>query len=193
MLKQNILKKDDMGRGKQVLYSLTEDAKKQRHLNILGVNPQQVLFRRIYEKLFFYEIFHTPLIIISSQVDFNKILAQLKVDIKELRIVYRDIWELEHAIKRDELSIIDTKTIYSVGISDISIEKTEFWEVKEHKKNKYATEYTFRLPGASIDEFMKNDSLGAKFRRADVEAAFKLLIENDLIKPGIVFRGQTRL
>jgi hypothetical protein len=138
MLKQNILKKDDMGRGKQVLYSLTEDAKKQRHLNILGVNPQQVLFRRIYEKLFFYEIFHTPLIIISSQVDFNKILAQLKVDIKELRIVYRDIWELEHAIKRDELSIIDTKTIYSVGISDISIEKTEFWEVKKHKKNKYA-------------------------------------------------------
>src|ERR687888_431353 len=133
MLKENILKKDDKGRGKQVFYSLTEDAKKQRHLNILGVNPQQLLFRRIYEKLFFYEIFHTPLIIISSQVDFNKILAELKVDIKDLRIVYRDVWELEGALKRDEFSLVDTKTIYSVGISGISIVKTEFWEVKKYK------------------------------------------------------------
>jgi hypothetical protein len=192
MLKENILKKDDKGRGKQVFYSLTEDAKKQRHLNILGVNPQQLLFRRIYEKLFFYEIFHTPLNIASSQVDFNKILAELKVDIKDLRIVYRDVWELEGALKRDEFSLVDTKTIYSVGISGISIVKTEFWEVKKYKNKKYATEYSFTLPGVSVDELIKNDSLGAKFSHADVEAAFKLLIENGLIKPGIVFRGQRR-
>src|SRR3954468_19012352 len=67
MVKENVLKKDDRGRGKQVFYSLTEDAKKQRQLNILGVNPNQLLFRRIYEKLFLYEIYHAPLNIVSSQ------------------------------------------------------------------------------------------------------------------------------
>jgi hypothetical protein len=53
MLSENTLQKDDRGRGKQVFYSLTEVAKKQRQLNMLGVNPKQLLFRRIYEKLFF--------------------------------------------------------------------------------------------------------------------------------------------
>jgi hypothetical protein len=195
MLKENVLKKDDRGRGKQVFYSLTEDAKKQRQLNILGVNPKQLLFRRIYEKLFFYEIYHVPLNIVSSQDDFNKILAELKVDIKDLHVTQRDfgdMLELEHAIKQDEFTFVDTKRIYHAGVSNIRIEKTEFWEVKKHKKNRYATEYTFTLPGASVDEFIKNDSLGAKFRRADIEEAFNLLRENGLIKPEIVFRGQTR-
>jgi DNA-binding transcriptional ArsR family regulator len=52
MLKENILNKQDDGkRGKHVFYSLTEEAKKQIQLNLLGVNPEQIIFRRIYEKL----------------------------------------------------------------------------------------------------------------------------------------------
>lgn len=193
MLKEKILKKDDMGRGKKVFYSLTEDAKKQRHLNILGVNPQQLLFRRIYEKLFFYEIYYSPLNIVSSKDDLFKILAELKVDVKDLRVVTRDTLDLEIAMKSDDLSFADTKTRYSTGASTITaITKTEFWEVKNRIKHKYATEYMFTIRGTSVDEFIKNDSLGAKFSRDDVEAAFKLLIENGLIKRGIVFRGQRR-
>jgi hypothetical protein len=44
---------------KPELYSLTGDAKKRRHLNLLGVGNEHERFMKIYEKLFFWEFFHT--------------------------------------------------------------------------------------------------------------------------------------
>lgn len=193
MLKENTLsKQDNRERGKPVFYSLTEKAKKQNHLNLLGINPKQILFRRIYEKVFFYEIFHTPLNIISSEQELDAFLSEVNATRNDLDGIHID-HDLEFAKKREEISFADTKTIYTMKESGVRITKTDYWEANKYTKNKYATEYTFTLPGISISEFMDNDDLlSAKFQRDDVEEGFSILIKNGLIKPALVFRGETR-
>jgi hypothetical protein len=195
MLKENILNKQDDGkRGKSVFYSLTEGAKKQIQLNLLGVNPEQTLFRRIYENLFFYDVYHAPLNVISTEEELDRLLLEFNATRNDLyeTFSYNPDGELKFATKYEELSFADTRTTYILGESGVRITKTEYWEANKYYKNRYATEYTFTLPGVSINEFIKNDSLGMKFQRSDVEKAFSLLIKNGLIKPVIVFRNETR-
>jgi hypothetical protein len=59
-------------------YSLTDDAKKRRHLNLLGAGNEHERFRKIYEKLFFWEFFHTRPIPIPSEQKVNEIITTLK-------------------------------------------------------------------------------------------------------------------
>jgi hypothetical protein len=59
-------------------YSLTDVAKKRRHLNLLGVEDEQIRFRKIYEKLFFWEYFHTRPIPIPSEQELEEVLNLIK-------------------------------------------------------------------------------------------------------------------
>jgi hypothetical protein len=193
MLKENILsKQDNQERGKPVFYSLTEKAKKQIQLNLLGINSKQILFRRIYEKVFFYEVYHTPLNIVSSEQELDVFLSEINATRSDLRERYANSHELEFATRYKELSFADTQIFYAVDKCGVHITKTEYWEANKYSKNKYSTEYTFTLPGVSIKEFMDNDSLGTKFQRDDVKEGFSLLINNGLIEPALVFRGEIR-
>ncbi len=68
-------KKDTKERGRQsVFYSLNGEAKRSWRLNIHRLNPEYILFRKIYERLFFYEFEGVPAFIISSEQDFDKLL-----------------------------------------------------------------------------------------------------------------------
>ncbi len=72
---RDLEKKDTRERGKQsVFYSLTKEAKREWKLNIHRLNPEHVIFRKIYERLFFYEFEGTPAFIISSEQNFDKLL-----------------------------------------------------------------------------------------------------------------------
>src|SRR5215207_7028549 len=80
LVNHKILDRQDEGRGKGVLYSLTKNAKKMLELNLLGVNWERInLFRRIYEKFFLYEVLHDPLFILRSEQEFDRFLFDLGV------------------------------------------------------------------------------------------------------------------
>jgi len=187
-----VFKTDSYVRGKPVFYSLTEDANKRRQLNLLGINPKQILYRKIYERIFFYEVYHSPLNIIQSENGLNSFLDELKLskaDLKEVRSNTMD----ERALQSEQKVHITADKIYMLKKQDfwIWITKTEYWEVSKHFQTKYDEEYSFTLPGVSIAEFLNSYSLGT-LGSADVDEAFSLLIKNGLIKPGIVIHGEMR-
>jgi hypothetical protein len=193
MIKDKILnKKDTYERGKPVFYSLSDDAKRQRQLNLLGVSPKQILFRNIYEKIFFYEIYHTPLKVIGSEQELDRFLSEINMTRADLKEIHSNNHKLEIAIKYEQKRYADTDTLYYTGDSDIHITRTEYWEACKYYKNKYATEYTCTLPGISLKEFLGNPFMGVRFESANVEETLSLLIKNGLIKPGIIFRGDMR-
>ena len=108
MLKENILNKQDDGkRGKHVFYSLTEEAKKQIQLNLLGVNPEQIIFRRIYEKLFFYDVYHKSLNIISTEEELDRLLLEINATRNDLyeRLVIMVNLNLQPDVKNYHLLI----------------------------------------------------------------------------------------
>ena len=53
LIKQRIVIKDDKGRGKEILYSLSEYGRKLKKLKLLKTDKEQELFREIYVNLFF--------------------------------------------------------------------------------------------------------------------------------------------
>jgi hypothetical protein len=76
MVKEGDLEKKDIGiRGKpSVFYSLSKDAKREYRLNIHRTNPEHTLFRKLYERLLFYEFDESPPSIISSEGEFDDLL-----------------------------------------------------------------------------------------------------------------------
>ena len=80
LVNHKILNRQDEGRGKGVLYSLTKNAKRMLELNLLGADWERInLFRRIYEKFFLYEVLHDPLFILRSEQEFDRFLFDLGV------------------------------------------------------------------------------------------------------------------
>jgi hypothetical protein len=75
LVNYKILTKNDSGRGKEVLYSLTGGAKKLLKLNLLKQSSsEEIMCRRIFEKLFFYFLHHPPAKTISSKEEFDRFL-----------------------------------------------------------------------------------------------------------------------
>lgn len=75
MVDEDSLRRVDSGeRGKpSTFYSLTEKAKRKWRLSIHRLNGEHMLFRKIYERLFFYEFELTPFVI-SSEEELNQVL-----------------------------------------------------------------------------------------------------------------------
>ncbi len=195
MTKRNIIRKqDNKKRGKPVFYSLTEDTKRQYQLKLFGLNPQRTLFKKIYEKIFFYEIFHTPLYILGSEEKLDAFLVETNTSRSDLENDKHLPFSLDmrYAKEQEKLTYATVDTKYTLK-SGVIIIKTRYWEANKYTENNYATEYTFTLPGVSINEFMYNDDLvNTKFRRDDIEEGFSILIKSNLIKPVLVFRGESR-
>lgn len=86
LVSHKILNKNDTGRGKPVLYSLTGVAKKLLKLNLLKQSsPDEILCRRIFEKLFFYLLHISPAKTISSEKEFEKFLmSEVNLSSKDL-------------------------------------------------------------------------------------------------------------
>ena len=75
------------GRGKAVLYSLTDGAKKLLKLNLLKqTSPEEILCRRIFERLFFYLLHHSPAKTVSIEEEFDKFLkSEVNISSKDLK------------------------------------------------------------------------------------------------------------
>jgi DNA-binding Lrp family transcriptional regulator len=71
-------------RGKKVLYSIPDEAKRQIQLKLIA-HPKQSIFRKIYEKFFFYEVHYSPRKVISSEKEFDKLLSELNITRKKLK------------------------------------------------------------------------------------------------------------
>jgi hypothetical protein len=86
LVSHKILNRNDTGRGKEVLYSLTSGAKKLLKMNLLKQSsPDEILSRRIFEKLFFYLLHISPAKTISSEKEFEKFLmSEVNLSSKDL-------------------------------------------------------------------------------------------------------------
>lgn len=112
MIKDNILHKSSeySSKLKRVYYSQTEDAKKMRDLNILGLSEDHLQFKKIYKKFFLYKILYSRRIGISFGRQLNKVISQLKMSRNNL------LWEkgvsIEQILRYDRFS--DSKFEYDV-------------------------------------------------------------------------------
>ena len=130
-----LTKHDSGGRGKQVNYSLTEEAKKKRQLNLLGIAPTQILFRKFYTDLFFKEI------IFSHSYDIDNLdafLSSINASRKDLQIEFKG--EANFPAKKDRSN--DKRLPYDRAYGHDSI--TE-WMEKELIDMEYGQHYIPRL------------------------------------------------
>ena len=75
LVNHKILTKNDSGRGKEVLYSLTSGARRLLKLKLLKQNsPEEIMCRRIFEKLFFHLLHNPPPKTIFSEDEFERFL-----------------------------------------------------------------------------------------------------------------------
>jgi hypothetical protein len=132
------LKKTDIGeRGKpSVFYSLTKEAKREWKLNIHRLNPEHMLFRKIYERLFFYEFEHTPFII-SSEDELDKVLqSEFDTTVDKLDW-YRTANAHNHVIVKELYEK------YSNSSSDRKHQEYHEKDIEEYWKNKDGQSTTF--------------------------------------------------
>jgi hypothetical protein len=196
-------------------YSLTDDAKKRRHLNLLGVGNEHERFRKIYEKLFFWEFFHTRPIPVPSEQKVNEIITTLKQkldpsqlcdlgwgqvtdasnDFLRYEVGSKNYDEYWNNGERLEMIVQHIDSLYHVtSRPEIFFTKREYWGATKYSKKMLFAKYTLNLPGVSEEEFLKynNRSSDVKFTFQDIKKAFLLLKQNGLIKPHLVFENKTR-
>jgi hypothetical protein len=196
-------------------YSLTDDAKKRRHLNLLGAGNEHERFRKIYEKLFFWEFFHTRPIPIPSEQKVNEIMTTLKRKLDPSQLCdlgwgqvtdasndflryevgskdYDEHWYNEEGL---EMIVQHIDNLYHVTSGpEIFFTKREYWEATKHSKKMLFAKHILNLPGVSEEEFLmyNNRFSDVKFTVQDIENAFLMLKQNGLIKPHLVFENRIR-
>ena len=214
-----ILAKIDKGRGKDVLYSLTENAKKLLQLNLLGDDWEKIrLFSMIYERFFLSEVLDDPRLVLNTEDEFESFLSDLGVKRGGLKwgtictadygdgldLVYEDRLSTlsykrrvkEYWQKKEGQTIVYDKLVFfcfpkGPHNTDIIIHRNEYWQINKNSPHRLqGTEYTAIIPGISIDDVVNSRAL--KFNYTDVEKAFDLLREANLIEPAFRFRGQMR-
>jgi DNA-binding HxlR family transcriptional regulator len=196
MQTENYLLKDDtLQRNQKVFYSLTEYAKELKDLKLLRTDPKRVAFIQIYANLLFR-------IIIEGNtypgVDLENILNEIHANRQELYIDDIKKKFIESHVEKRELTVpeiplrVITKTYYkptSLGVK--IIESTSYRENIFYKNRIEYTTYTYTLPGASVDDLVQ---MYYTFKpcMADCESALELLLQRDIIRSIMDFRGKTR-
>jgi hypothetical protein len=199
-------------------YSLTDAAKKRRHLNLLGMGDEQIRFRMIYEKLFFWEYFHTRPIPIPSVQRLEEVLNQIRQGLPASQILstlgwgqvtdlyndflryevgsreYQEYWNEKE--KEGLLMIVQhIDNLYHVTTSpEIFFTKREYWEASKYSKKLLLAKYILNLPGVSKEEFLTyhNKFSELKFTDEEIDRAFLLLKESGIIRPHIVLENEVR-
>jgi DNA-binding transcriptional ArsR family regulator len=220
LVKCKILTKTDRGRGKDVLYSLTENAKKLLQLNLLGDDWKKIkLFNRIYERFFLSELLNDPLLILKTEEEFDSFLCDLEVKRDNLEwgtictadygysldLVYENTQLSESLHKRDlgkfwkekeELTTVYDKLVFFCfpkrpHNTDIMVHRNEYWQINKNSPHRLQRiEYAAIIPGISIDDVVSGRT--PKLSYADVEEAFDLLKQANIIEPAFRFRGKLR-
>jgi hypothetical protein len=188
MANQKIINKQDNGRGKTVLYSLSRIARRKEELNLLNsADEANLSFKRIYEKIFFYEAYHRPLILLRSTDDFRKLLSDL--NISETELVERSHkwdtrrWMNENTGKPRCVEHYRYTLYFTNSLEGLRIRKVENWtidlEIDQTWRDYY---YECWLPGVSVKDFMSYDFWGLKPKLQDVIRSFSLLEKYGIIK-----------
>jgi DNA-binding PadR family transcriptional regulator len=152
---------------KETKYELTEDARKLLQINILRIEDKQTIFKRIYEKILFYDFFkrvHTRVLQVLQQPGFLRIqeTSMLFPDrtVKEITI------DSEHEfnnflskidIEHDQLNWGTTADGYSSGIERIIYPhnnplkylqklKKQYWKENDHQLNKHERVWLICFP-----------------------------------------------
>ncbi len=214
-------KKDTKERGRQsVFYTLNKEAKRASRLNIHRINAECLLFRQIYERLFFYEFQGTPAIIISEQ-DFDK-LFQSEFNTTKDELVWSRIYHDNQLIDEElygtysntrfgkkhrknhnkEIQAYWKETKQIVAFEEVEFicqptkDDLDVWIMKteywELNKNSQHKKYAvdYRFQLPGIGI---NEFMSSEnFKQEDLEKATSLLIKEGLLTPCMVFRHGTR-
>jgi hypothetical protein len=136
MLEIHDIDKTDTGlRGKpSIFYSLNKMTKREWRLNIHRLSPDQIKFRKIYEKIFLYELEGSPAFIISSKKDFDNLLRS-EFNMTEDKLRWGRIADADNHVIVDELYGVysDTKVGKQKKKSHKK-EMDEYWKEKRGQK-----------------------------------------------------------
>ena len=175
---QPVLQKRDEGRGKNTFYSLTKDARIRCDLKLPILNTESQI-EKAYRILFRYLAFeNSPYRKFNDENEYNTFLQKLGINENELQLDGKPGYN-------GNLYKV-TKLIHQQ--SGIKFSHTEYLEGSE---NCGKSEYCYRLPGISINEFIANNksknSRGLAYGHLDfnedeTNEYFKLLEDKGLIE-----------
>ncbi|MGC2575743.1 MAG: hypothetical protein WA364_29915 [Candidatus Nitrosopolaris sp.] len=221
LVSENDLEKNDTKeRGRpSVFYSLNKEAKRTWRLNIHRLNPESVLFRKIYERLFFYEFEGVPAFIIPSEQDFDKLLQSefnttrekldwVRVETGDNYVVIDELYSTysyrrrrykknhEKQMKdywkgRGQITFEEVEFICQPIYDEIDVKiiKTEYWEINKNSQHKRYA-VDYRL---ILPGVATSELVGSKsFNREVLEKATSLLIKEGILMRCMVFRNETR-
>ncbi len=176
---QPILQKRDEGRGKNVYYCLTKDAKIRCDLQ-LPILKRESMTERAYRLLFYYIIFfYNQTRKLKDEDEYNTFLEKLSISKNELEYQGRNMVK-----DKDSKNNIFESTNWIHVQSEIRFIQKHYLEGSENE-GKY--EYFYMLPGISPSEFRKIREHGLvyqdlNFREDEVIQFFELLEKLNLIK-----------
>lgn len=216
--KGGILKKHDYGRGKEILYHLTNLAQKQRQLHLLGYPVEEIcLFRRIIAKIFFYDIAYTIPLVVEKEEEFYKILSTLNInknDVNWGRFSTADNHESVQILyekdkpgyklfvekywkeRESQSTVLDEVEFICHPLKadrdrrfELECKRIEYWEINKYSNHKkYRTEYLLKVSGFTVTDILNNSS----FKKEEVERTIDSLIELGLIRESFEFNGKRR-
>jgi hypothetical protein len=217
-----ILVKTDGGRGKDVLYSLSKNAKRLLQLNLLGEDWEKIrLFNMIYDRFFLSELVNDPSLLLRTENEFDSFLSELGVKRESLDwgaestaeygdslgLVYENT-KVPESLRRKHVKEYwqekeGQSTVYDQLVFvcfpkrphnlDIVVHRVEQWQINRNSPNKLlGKEYTAIIPGVSIEDVANGRT--PKFSYTNVGKAFDLLKRANLIESAFRFRfrGQMR-
>jgi hypothetical protein len=169
---QQILQKRDEGRGKNVFYSLTRDAKIRTDLR-LPILKSDTIIEKAYRLLFYYIVFHyTPSISLKDDIEYIALLEKFHIKENELESGGKAVF--------DEFKIMK----WTHAKSEIEITRKDFLQ-PSGKEGRY--EYSYMLPGISPTEFHDISERGLPYQKLkitkdEIKLSFRLLENQNLIK-----------
>ena len=167
-----ILNKRDEGRGKNVFYSLTRDAKIRYSLSLPILKTDSII-EKAYRLIFYYIIFgYNQSIKLKNEDEYNTFLEKLHINKNELIISTNS--------KFKEFKI--TKLTHPE--SEIEFTRKDYLK-SSGKKERY--EYSYILPGFSPSDFLEIKKINLPYQHEDftkdkVIHYFNLLEKQNLIK-----------
>jgi hypothetical protein len=169
-----VLNKRDEGRGKNVFYTLTRNAKTRCDL-ALPILKTNSIIEKAYRLLFYYiTFFYNKTRKLKDEKDYNDLLEKLRISKNELEYQGR-------AIFKDNFYQL-TQWIHAQ--SEIRFTRKDYLN-GSRKEEQY--EYEYMLPGISPSEFRTNRESGhiyqhINFSKGEVIQYFKLLENQNLIR-----------
>lgn len=167
-----ILNKRDEGRGKNVFYSLTRDAKIRCDLE-LPILKSDSIIEKAYILLFYYFIFgYNKSIKLKNEYDYNLLLTKLHMNKNELEFLPNSVF------KKFKI------TRWFHPNSEIEFTRKDYLDASGKVVN---SEYSYMLQGISPSEFIEISGEGLPYHKLnitknDLKQSFKLLENQKLIK-----------